>query len=326
MEWDTNLSAELRLKRRAWRALFLLLLCFLLRSLAKAQVSGEAVYREAYTRETGERDPEAAIRLYKEAVDLARGQGLLAEKSRYRIGVCNETLGRRAEAMNAYQELLGTHPSTDVMQAATARLEILKTAASAEGAARPREGPVLSLQFLRRWTLSMAPGVSIPVGNDVLGGALHRSATLQGAGLYRLRPWLSAGLELGYAFGHSLDFPPPDVATDNGSPAYRIKVFQLTPLLEMGRDLHTPFGIMRPYGVLGFGFYNINEEAQFSSGHLQVTLSNSTNYAGFNAGGGVLFKLAPSFAVGPDVRYHHIFSQGENFHSLVTSFRFALLL
>jgi len=80
---------------------------------------------------------------------------------------------------------------------------------------------------------------------------------------------------------------------------------------------------IRPYAAVGFGFYNLDVQSHFILNGLPAVASDSNTYSGFNVGGGILLRLREEWAIGPDVRYHHVFASGNDFHFLATTLRFA---
>src|SRR5207302_3902472 len=60
------------------------------------------LFEEAMIKESGERNMEAAIDLYKQVIDRAGSDRLLASKARLRMGNCYERLGKIPEATELY--------------------------------------------------------------------------------------------------------------------------------------------------------------------------------------------------------------------------------
>ena len=133
----------------------------------------------------------------------------------------------------------------------------------------------------------------------------------------------SVGLEAGYSFGHSLD------ATRRFSgqalQSVKEKVVQVTPSVLLGPWIRTRWLPLRPYAALGAGYYNLNIQSRFLFNGLPAVASDSHNAAGFNLGGGVLFRWNESFATGLDLRYHQAFVSQNDFHYLAATLRFACL-
>jgi hypothetical protein len=294
-----------------------------------AAPSPDSLYRQAYAKETADRDPEGALVLYERIVAESKGKSAVAAKAQYRAGACYELLGKNAEAIRAYEGVVARETPTDLVQAASARLEQLRRPAalpSLTGSAPAGTPSPLTLSWLESWSLSLAPGMSLPQGSGVLGGDLHRSAYLHAGAIRRITPWAGAGLEVGYGFGHRLDFPPRLSVGGADADDNKLKIVQVTPQVELGPWMTTRRLTWRPYGVLGFGFYNLNQVAVFRVEDARAVVSYSKNFSGLNAGAGILVKITPSFAAGPDVRYHHLFSSGPDVHFLIPTFRFVLLL
>jgi hypothetical protein len=311
-------------------ATFLLLL---LPAFVQAKPTPEVLYRQAYAKETGDRDPEAALALYEEVVRQSKSGAPLAVKAHYRSGECLELLGRTPEAIRAYEAVVASSGAAVLLELdipARERLARLRSPATLPSlVAPPFEAPAapgLSLRWLESWSLSLAPGMSIPVGIDLLGGDLGRSAYLYGSAIRRVTPWLGLGLEAGYGFGHRLTFPPRLSVAGSDEGDSRLKIVQVSPQIEVGRWLAGRRLSFRPYATLGYGFYNLNQVAAYRANGLRVFISDSKNYGGINIGAGALLKITPSFAAGPDLRFHHLFSPTGDLDFLVTTFRFVLLL
>ena len=66
-----------------------------------------------------------------------------------------------------------------------------------------------------------------------------------------------------------------------------------------------PAAQIRPYAVVGVGYYNTSEGGSFSGGGFDVSGSESQGSVGFNGGAGVRFQFV-GFASFIEARYHHV--------------------
>jgi opacity protein-like surface antigen len=197
------------------------------------------------------------------------------------------------------------------------------------------------------WELSLAPGYAIPVGpaSDYLKG----SASIDGSALYNFNDWLSSGLELGYIFGSKFEGVAPgrDVGDIDGDGVndpisftsdMHASVLHVTPEIKIGPTLKRGDMTIKPYGIVGGGFY----WSHLSAGTLTLTGRtsggidlNGLNAAedsiddkngGFNVGGGLDIGVTPNFRLGADVRYHRIFySEGDDTEYVIPALRLTLL-
>jgi exonuclease VII small subunit len=96
---------------------------------AAAAGDGQTLYEEAVIQETGERNLEKAIELYKQVLAQVPADDPLAAKIYLQMGVCLEKLGfaKWEEAKGAYQSALNAPggKSSDIIQTAEARLAAL---------------------------------------------------------------------------------------------------------------------------------------------------------------------------------------------------------
>ncbi len=71
-----------------------------------ASSEAQTLYQEAVMKETGERDPEAAIALYQKVIERAGQDYRMVSKARLRLATCYEHLGKNKEAEQVYLDIL----------------------------------------------------------------------------------------------------------------------------------------------------------------------------------------------------------------------------
>jgi outer membrane protein W len=170
------------------------------------------------------------------------------------------------------------------------------------------------------YEFSVSPGAAIPT--DVESNLISNGAFLQGSFLAPVTPWLSAGLETGYAFkaNHPYDVPAPFAVSS------RVSVLNVTPTIEIGRWYKTSFGGVKPYLAYGGGYYQVHTEVDASTPFGGFSEHRTDGHGGFNYGAGALVALGSHVAVGPDVRYHQVFmSDVPDYKYLTATMRLAVL-
>src|SRR5438105_1122626 len=88
-----------RLQRSAATAFFL---SFLVGPALEAATRAEALFEQGMIKESGERDPDAALKLYQEAIDQAGRDHRLVAKARLHMAACLELLGKPKDAEALY--------------------------------------------------------------------------------------------------------------------------------------------------------------------------------------------------------------------------------
>jgi opacity protein-like surface antigen len=167
--------------------------------------------------------------------------------------------------------------------------------------------------------LSLMGGAAKPVSDGILGdlgGKFGTAPAVKASLMWQATPVLGLGLEAGYALHPEEDFFLPGIGNAFGL-TYKRTVLQVTPEIQLGSWM----GIVKPYLTLGGGLYRIHEEI---GSFLFSPLKTTHNYAGINAGGGLLIKIADNVAFGPDIRYHRILTSDDAFHYVDATIRLAL--
>ncbi len=78
----------------------------------------ERLYQDALMKESGERDPEAALELYRQVSELAGKNNRLFVQARLRMASCYELLGKRKDAEEIYLQVI--QDSADALSEAAA--------------------------------------------------------------------------------------------------------------------------------------------------------------------------------------------------------------
>jgi tetratricopeptide (TPR) repeat protein len=96
-----------------------------------ADTQAQTLFDQAMIKESGERDPEAARKLYQEVIDQAGDDHRLAARARLHMGACLEQLGKREEAEQLYLQIINESASSikEAVQAAQSNLERLHSPA-----------------------------------------------------------------------------------------------------------------------------------------------------------------------------------------------------
>jgi hypothetical protein len=305
-----------------------------------AALAGEETYKQAYMTETVERDPSRAIELYKKVIAQSGDQSVVTAKAHLRLGICYEKMGRTSDARMSYQDVLDmTEAPQAVIQQARDHLQRLqpvaeKPAHKVDQTPMPAYGSSQESPkaFSRgRFEVSFQAGATL---TNVNYGPFHFnfhpgvSHLYQVSGLYEITPWLSFGPEISYPFTHK-------VSEVYGSyNRTERKIFQFTPLFQIGPWIETGVGKIKPYLTVGGGLYRVTDNIRLLSYYWDPVLGfgavvadgvETRNLGGFNGGFGCLFSIGDHLAVGPDLRYHHIFDSGETYYYYAAQARIALL-
>ncbi len=88
----------------------------------------ESLFQKAIVKELGEGDPEGAIPLYQNVLDVSGGDQRLAAKARLHMGACLERIGKWDEAEKIYLQMIDENRASiqDAVEAARANLEGMK--------------------------------------------------------------------------------------------------------------------------------------------------------------------------------------------------------
>jgi hypothetical protein len=163
----------------------------------------------------------------------------------------------------------------------------------------------------------LAPGFSFPMNSSL--DEYDTSFYLAGYGFYGLRENFSFGGEIGNAFGHDLD-------TDllGNSQRSELSLFHLTPTMKIG-GFFPVLDNVKSHLIAGFGLYITELESEVSLGGSSISrASDSETDLGFNVG---LDMMVPFGALhlGGDVRYHQVFSQGQDYKFVIPTARVSLV-
>jgi hypothetical protein len=160
----------------------------------------DVLYRQAVMAETGERDMERALSLYKTVIQQAGENSLLGATSQARIAVCYERLGRRDEALQAYENVLlhskGLPP--EMVQDTRNNAERLRR--ENDMARAHAEAEAIRRPAYRRWVLDLEAGSAIRQRFDGYFDLGRRHDAAWAALGYRLSRYLQIGLEGGRLF------------------------------------------------------------------------------------------------------------------------------
>jgi tetratricopeptide (TPR) repeat protein len=90
--------------------------------------TSDELFQKAFLMETGERDIEKAIGMYKEVVDQSKDNPAMASKAEYRMALCYERLGKVPEAIATYEKVIELNASstTETTESARANAQRLK--------------------------------------------------------------------------------------------------------------------------------------------------------------------------------------------------------
>lgn len=177
-----------------------------------AATAAENLFQEAVMKETGNRDCEKAIALYKEVVQQAGDNHLLAARAQLRAGSCYEKLGKIPEAMEAYQQVSVHTADTpaDIVLAAQASLQRLQ--AQEVRTSTPIVKIVRAEPPATRWALEFLElNGTETVDRKGTFLASNRGGFSGGASLtYFIKPGIGVGLHGGVIYsgtfyGHSSD-------------------------------------------------------------------------------------------------------------------------
>lgn len=140
-----TLRTYLRQQMKTPRILSIFCILGMTPSILVAASSPDALFQEALVQETGERNLEKAIELYKQVILQGDPKALLTGNARLRIGACYERLRKPWDALAAYQEaaFLPTTPSElrETAQSNVVRLQAQLQQSHKEG--RERETVVV---------------------------------------------------------------------------------------------------------------------------------------------------------------------------------------
>ncbi|MFA5161994.1 MAG: outer membrane beta-barrel protein [Elusimicrobiales bacterium] len=161
-------------------------------------------------------------------------------------------------------------------------------------------GAVATAADVGKWDADYGVGYAMPVSGD--WSSNHKgSLNMSLAGAYKFQDMLSAGLELGYDFGHK----NKDVSD------YKVKVLQLTPFIKADKDVELGGKKVNTYGIFGLGLYRWSTP-DYDNGAGTTVAGDSGSKFGFNLGGGAMMEVAPQWKVGLDLRWHHVFGMLDN--------------
>jgi hypothetical protein len=149
--------------------------------------SADTLFQDAVMKESGERDLEGAIDLYRQAAEHAGTDHRLASQARLRMASCYERLGKSKEAEQTYIQIISdaTAAIGEINQEAQIGLERLKAQEkkTEEEAARARPQPPII--YVREYMSSRA---SISAGPSYLISRAQPLTDLSVALRYRVSP------------------------------------------------------------------------------------------------------------------------------------------
>ena len=152
-------------------------------------------------------------------------------------------------------------------------------------------------------TVTIAAGAAMPMGDmDDLG----KAGFTVGGGVEFGTSMFPFGLraELGYTrFGEkSASFTDPDLGTFSAKARPSNLNINLNAILAP----KVSAAQIRPYAIVGVGFYNSTFDAEFTSGGTTFSGDDSKGSVGLNGGGGVRFQFV-GFSSFVEARYHYVF-------------------
>ena len=184
------------------------------------------------------------------------------------------------------------------------RISLLVAAVVVLGAALP------ALAEKGKWEVSLQPGYSMIVGDKLERDSVKPGASLKAAGEYWFHEMFSAGLGVGYGFGHKLEGTifGQDFTTD-----IRTKTLMVGPFIKAGKMIETGSFRWMPYALLEAG---LSHTFPFS-GTFTFTRNNST----VSVSEAAEDKFAFGVAVGATVPIHESWRLGVelNFVDVVKS-------
>jgi tetratricopeptide (TPR) repeat protein len=200
--------------RRRYSLFLIIFLCGLtLRSTALAESRAESLFQNAMIKENGERDPEAALALYQQAIDQAGSDHRLVAKARLHMGNCLERLGKSKEAEEIYLQIINesTANLVEAVQAAQANLERLQTEEKKARDLAAKSKPMVLVQEFHDTRISLLGGLA---GLESGG---HLQSNLSLGARYRISP-LSRPLGLYGEIGGFIPFGNSTINSEiNGS-------------------------------------------------------------------------------------------------------------
>ena len=116
---------------------------------AMAQQNAREVFERARMLDESNQNLSEAIKLYGEVVNHASGERVLAARAQFRIGILYERLGRKAEALRAFQVVANQYSDqSDLAQRARAKLpaSTAKTNLNAKKKLATSEGTALTVR------------------------------------------------------------------------------------------------------------------------------------------------------------------------------------
>ena len=157
-----------------------------------------------------------------------------------------------------------------------------------------------------KFTASLMPGLTIPVGgkwasnafSDGTNYGMTKTFATSLAVDYKFKESLALGMEIGNDWHYTNKEYGTGVSGDEA------RMLHFTPYVKYS---FTKTGKITPYAVLGAGLYNYHQNGLALNG-VETYSSRTLSYLGFNAGGGAMYDLDESWALGLDLRWHHVFA------------------
>ena len=179
-----------------------------------------------------------------------------------------------------------------------------------------------------KWSIGLHPGWGIPTGKTK--DSTKNSFALDASADCQLTNGVSAGLELGYSFGHKLKGTfPVDTLDAPFTSNIKTAILQVTPVIKLSISQMK----FHPYVLAGAGLYHLRQtsgKVTFTgrtSGGVDLTgisadvESSNNSYFGMNGGVGFLYGFTDNFQSGVDVRYHQIFAPDDDAKYFLPSLR-----
>ena len=152
-------------------------------------------------------------------------------------------------------------------------------------------------------TVALTAGAAMPMGDM---GDIGKTGFTVGGGVEFGASSLPFGLrgELSYTrFGEkTASFTDPDLGTFSAA----VRPSNLNVNLNAILAPSVPAAQVRPYAIVGVGFYNSTIDAEFTSGGTSFSGDDSKGSFGLNGGAGVRFQFV-GFSSFVEARYHHVF-------------------
>lgn len=146
----------MKYKEIFWASVFLILA-----SMGLAYAGSRELYNEAYLIETGQRNLEQAVNLYRKVIDQSNDDVRLMVQAYLRIGICEEKMEKLTEAATDFQKALSLCTEKDVDESRTAIAALSRIAALKEEQEKDRLAALYSVSSSSSATLLHNPRFSL---------------------------------------------------------------------------------------------------------------------------------------------------------------------